>query len=74
MFRCVSIIIIIIIIRESLCLLKVTKTIKIKSTVICGYYNKVKRLKLHIILYSKADTVLEVYINYSQCSINANLM
>lgn len=59
--------------RISLCT-KVTKTIKIKSTVIYGNHNKVKGLKLHIVLYSKADTVLKVYINYNQYSINANRM
>jgi len=36
-------------------------------------YNKVKRLKHYIGLYSKPVTFLKVYLNYNQCSINANL-
>jgi len=47
-------------------------SIKANSTVIFGRRNKVERLKHHIVLCSKLVTVLQFYVNYCRCAINAN--
>ena len=49
--------------------LKVTKSIKVKSAVIYRCHRTIKRLKHHVILYSKLVTILKVYRNYSRCAI-----
>jgi len=51
---------------------ELTKTIKVQSIVIYRRHNKLKGLKHHLGLYSKPVTILKVFLNYNQCSINAN--
>jgi len=53
---------------------KVTQSVKLKLTVMYRCHYKIKRLKHHIVFYSKLVTILKVYLQYNWCVIYASCM